>query len=154
MNKGGIEIYAPSNAKLDFPELLADNIVKYAKTTYSPNVTARVEDGVYVRNFSRYEIESSASSNKKEGYEPYKITTDTPYLFMVREPGGIATNAYVDGRNKDYGANPYYNSNMGVESYLVELGFMNSTSDFKNVLENRSLYVEGIKETFKNYLDL
>ena len=25
---------------------------------------------------------------------------------------------------------------------------------FKNVLENRNLYVEGIKETFKNYLDL
>lgn len=154
MSKGGIEIYAPSNTKLDLPKLLANNLVEYAKTTYSPNVSARVEDGVYVRNFSRYEIESSASSNKKAGYEPYNITTDTPYLFMVREPGGIATNAYVDGRNKDYGANPYYNSNMGVESYLVELGFMNSTSDFKNVLENRNLYVEGIKETFKNYLDL
>lgn len=154
MNKGGIEIYAPSNANLDLAESLANNLVEYAKTTYSPNVTARVEDGVYVRNFSRYEIENSASSNKKSGYDPYKITTDTPYLFMVREPGGIATNAYVDGRNKDYGANPYYNSNIGVESYLLELGFMNSTSDFKNILENRNLYVEGIKETFKNYLDL
>ena len=43
---------------------------------------------------------------------------------------------------------------MGVESYLVELGFMNSTSDFNNILNNKSLYIEGIKETFKIYLDL
>ena len=154
MSKGGIEIYAPSNAKLELPKLLANNLVEYAKTTYSPNVTARVEDGVYVRNFSRHEIESSANSNKKAGYEPYNLTTDTPYLFMVREPGGIATNAYVDGRNELYGANPYYNSNMGVESYLIELGFMNSNSDFGNVLNNRNLYIEGIKQTFKIYLDL
>jgi len=154
MNNGGIEIYAPSNAKLEFAKLLADNLVEYAKTSYSPNVTARVEDGVYVRNYSYYEIETSAKNNKESGYDPYNITTDTPYLFMVREPGGIATNAYVDGRNKSYGKNTYYNSNMGVESYLVELGFMNSNSDFENILNNRKLYVEGIKQTFKNYLDL
>jgi len=154
MNKGGIEIYAPSNARLEFAKLLSDNIVEYAKTNYSPNVTARVYDGVYVRNFSYYEIQSSANSAKESGYEPYNITADTPYLFMVREPGGLATNAYVDGRNKLYGKNPYYNSNIGVESYLLELGFMNSTSDFENVLNNKKLYIEGIKETFKNYLDL
>ncbi len=154
MNAGGVEIYAPANAKLELAELLADNLVEYAKTSYSPNVTARVNDGVYVRNFSRYEIETSANSNKEAGYEPYDLTTDTPYLFMVREPGGIATNAYVDGRNELYGENPYYNSNMGVESYLIELGFMNSNSDFANILNNRNLYVEGIKQTFKNYLDL
>lgn len=154
MNKGGVEIYAPSNARLEFPKLLVDNLVKFANTGYSPNVTYRVEDGVYVRNFSKYEIETSAKSNKESGYEPYNLTTNTPYLFMVREPGGIATNAYVDGRNKLYGKNPYYNSNMGVESYLLELGFMNSTSDFENILNNRNLYVEGIKETFKIYLDL
>jgi len=154
MNKGGVEIYAPSNAKLELASLLADNLVEYAKTSYSPNVTYKVEDGVYVRNYSRSEIESSAESAKSAGRKPYKLTTDTPYLFMVREPGGIATNAYVDGRNTDYGKNPYYNSNMGVESYLVELGFMNSNNDLDNILNNRNLYVEGIKQTFKNFLDL
>ena len=154
MNKGGVEIYAPSNAKLELASLLADKLVEYAKTNYSPNITFKVNDGVYVRNYSRSEIESSNVSAKNAGYEPYNLTIDTPYLFMVREPGGIATNAYVDGRNKDYGKNPYYNSNMGVESYLVELGFMNSNSDFNNILNNKSLYIEGIKETFKIYLDL
>ena len=154
MKNGGVEIYSPSNAKLEFASLLADNLVEYAKTSYSPNVTYKVDDGVYVRNFSRSEIESSKASAKEAGYDPYNITTDTPYLFMVREPGGLATNAYVDGRNTDYDKNPYYNSNIGVESYLVELGFMNSNSDLNNILNNRNLYVEGIKQAFKIYLDL
>ena len=37
-----------------------------------------------------------------KGYEPYPITTDTPYQYTIREVGGIATNAYADGRNKTY----------------------------------------------------
>ena len=154
MSKGGIEIYSPSNAKLEFAKLLADNLVEFAKTTYSPNVTAKVDDGVYVRNYTKSEIENSKRSAEEAGYEPYDLTTDTPYLFMVREPGGIATNAYVDGRNTLYDENPYYNSNIGVESYLIELGFMNSNSDFNNILNNRDSYIDGIKETFKIYLDL
>ena len=154
MSKGGVEIYAPSNAKLEFAKLLADNLVEYAKTTYSPNVTAKVEDGVYVRNFTQAEIDSSKEDAIEAGYEPYNITTDTPYLFMVREPGGIATNAYVDGRNKLYDDNPYYDSNIGVESYLLELGFMNSSNDLNNILNNRNLYIEGLQASFKNYLDL
>ena len=40
---------------------------------------------------------------------------------MLRETGGIATSAYVDGRNPSYGANMFYNSNIGVEAYLLEL---------------------------------
>ena len=35
VSSGGIEIYAPSKAKLDFAKLMADNIVQNAKTTYS-----------------------------------------------------------------------------------------------------------------------
>ena len=40
---------------------------------------------------------------------------------MLRETGGIVTGAYVDGRNKEFGKNKYYNSNIGVEAYLLEL---------------------------------
>ena len=47
------------------------------------------------------------------------MTTDTPYLYMLRETGGIATGAYVDGRNKSFGTNKYYNSNIGVEALLL-----------------------------------
>ncbi len=154
MSKGGVEIYSPPNSKLDFASTLAKNIVETAKTNYSPNMTYKIEDGVYVRNFSYAEIELSNSSAKQAGYKPYKITTDTPYLFMIRETGGIATNAYVDGRNKEYGKNLYYDSNRGTETYLIELGFMNSNADIINITTNKKLYVEGIKKSFKNFFNL
>ena len=40
---------------------------------------------------------------------------------MLRETGGIATKAYVDGRNPNYGANMFYNVNIGGEAYVLEL---------------------------------
>ena len=73
---------------------------------------------------------------------------------MIRETGGIATNAYVDGRNKEYGKNYYYDSNRGTETYLIELGFMNSNADITNIINNKELYVEGIKKSFQNFLNL
>ena len=71
---------------------------------------------------------------------------------MIRELGGIVTGAYVDGRNKTYGANEYYNSNIGIESYLIELGYINNTDDLNNMLTNKNLYVEAIKNTVKEYI--
>ena len=86
------------------------------------------------------------------GYSPYEnITTSTSYLFMLRETGGIATNAYVDGRNTNYSANKYYNSNVGLESYLVELGYMSVSEDLYNVLNNSDSYMEAIAESIKTY---
>lgn len=77
--------------------------------------------GVYVRTFRDFEIEEGIEEAIEAGHEPYDITNDTPYLYMIRETGGIATKAYVDGRNTEYGKNKYYNSNIGVEAYLLEL---------------------------------
>ena len=71
---------------------------------------------------------------------------------MIRELGGIVTGAYVDGRNKTYGINEYYNSNIGIESYLIELGYINNTNDLDNMLTNKNLYVEAIGNTVKEYM--
>lgn len=68
---------------------------------------------------------------------------------MLRETGGIATGAYVDGRNKAYGTNKFYNSNIGIEAYLLELGYINNSNDMKNLLENEEGYVDGIVQTVK-----
>ena len=81
-------------------------------------------------------LEYENTANKK-GYEPYKITTDTPYLYTIREVGGIATNAYVDGRNKDYSKNEYYRTNQGIECYQIELGYIN-------------LYISGYKSLYSS----
>lgn len=145
--RSGVEVYAPSRADLSFAKLLAKNIVEYANTEYSINEIDKVYDGVYVRNFTKEDIEDSNKSAKEDGYEKYNITEDTPYLFMIRETGGKITNAYVDGRNKEYKTNLYYNSNMGNESYLIELGYINSDKDLNNLLNNKEGYVKGIIES-------
>ncbi|MBQ7140050.1 MAG: N-acetylmuramoyl-L-alanine amidase [Bacilli bacterium] len=154
MKNGGVEVYAPANANLDFAKLLADNIVESSDTTYSPSEVSKVYDGVYVRTYTKSEIKSAESHANNNGYEPYNITTSTPYYFMIRETGGIITNAYVDGRNKDYEKNPYYDSNIGVETYLIELGFMNSSKDFEKIINNKEEYVKGIMNAIKKYLNL
>ena len=66
---------------------------------------------------------------------------------MIRETGAKITNAYVDGRNKEYGVNLYYNSNMGNESYLIELGYINSDKDLNNLLTNEEGYLKGIEQS-------
>lgn len=154
MTRGGVEIYSPPNANLEFSKLLADNIVNIAKTTYSPNPIFKVEDGIYVRNYTESELKEANNYALQKGYKKYNITTDTPYLFMIRETGGIATNAYIDGRNKNYGINNYYNSNIGVEGYLLELGFMNCKKDLNNILNNKKAYVEAISISIKQYLNI
>ncbi len=148
----GTEIYAPSKASLDIAQSLADNIVNMANTTYSTRDTDKVSNGVYVRTFTENEITESAKNARKKGFEPYNITTSTPYLYMIREVGGMITGAYIDGRNKDYGTNLYCNSNIGVESYLIELGYIINKTDLSNMLNNESSYIEAITKSIQEYV--
>ena len=148
----GTEIYAPSNASLEIAQSLADNIVSIANTTYSTRDTDKVSDGVYVRTFTENEIVESGQSAIKKGFNPYDITTTTPYFYMIREVGGIVTGAYIDGRNKDYGTNLYYNSNIGVESYLIELGYIINKTDLNNMINNQSSYIEAMTKSIQQYL--
>lgn len=149
-SQSGVEIYAPTKINLKLAKAFAANIVKYADTIYSKlDVIYRVDEGIYVRTFTKNGIEESAKEARKKGYEPYNITEDTPYLYMLRETGGIATGAYVDGRNKTYGTNLYCHSNIGIESYLLELGYINNRTDLQNILNNQKGYVEGIINTIK-----
>lgn len=148
--RNGVEIYSPSKAELSFSKLLAKNIVECANTTYSQNEVDKVYDGVYVRTFTKEDIEQSNKDAAKDGYESYNITEYTPYLFMIRETGAKITNAYVDGRNKEYGTNIYYNSSVGNESYLLELGYINSDIDLNNLLNNKAGYLKGIVQSILN----
>jgi len=152
MIKGGVEIYAPSKMEYSLAKEFADNIKEYANTTYSPQVTNRVLDGVYVRTLTENDINNSKALAKANGYEFYSnITTDTPWYFYNRETGGYMTGAYMDGRNTDYPPNPYYNSNMGVEGYLLELGYMTCKNDLDNLLNNEDGYVKGIVKAIVNH---
>ncbi len=149
LSSGGVEVYAPSECNLDFAKLLAKNIVKTANTSYSSLTAYKQDEGVYVRNFTNADILSFESSAKKSGYKPYEITTSTPYLYVIREIGGIITNAFVDGRNKIYSANKYCNSNVGTEGYLIELGYMSIDKDLKNITKHSDLYMQAIVNSIK-----
>ena len=57
------------------------------------------------------------------------------------------TRAYIDGRNKNLKDNPYSSSNISAESYLLELGFINSKDDLENLQKNKEAYIEAIVKT-------
>lgn len=143
--EGGVEVYAAPNMDLSLAKSFADNIVKEANTSYSEMETDKQEDGVYIRTI---EIENRNSSTFR-GYKG--IYNSVPYLFIIREIGGISTGAYVNGSNPSYGENVYRNSNVGVEGYLIELGYMNVNSDLRNVLNNGDSYMQAITDSINSY---
>ncbi len=127
----GLEVYVAGDSKFDLARLLVKNICKYGNTNISTKKEFKTEDGIYQR-FSDDGI--------------------TPYYYMIREIGGIATHAYVDGSNKDYDANPYYNSNDTAEGYLMELGYIDNVKELKNILNNPKGYAKGIALALQAYL--
>lgn len=146
----GIEIYTADRINYDFAKNFAKNIVETANTNYSKNPVNQVFDGIYTRNFTESDIRSSLNDYKKKNMNAYDITTKSNYYYMIRETGGIVTGAYVDNRNGDVGENPYYNSNVGSEAYLFELGYLTNKSDIQNINDNIDKYTEAIANTFKD----
>ena len=144
----GLEIYSPCNSNLEFAKELANKINEKSSIELSNNTSFKVVDGVYVRNFTKAEIKAFAKTAEEKGYEPYSITVETPYLYTIRETGGLATNAYVDGRNTAYSANEYYDSNQGLECYQIELGYIKNDLDI--ITNEKENYIEAITEVICN----
>lgn len=144
----GLEIYCPPKSNLDFAKDMASKIKEYSNINYSNNNSFKQADGVYVRNFTKSVMKEYINTANKKGYEPYNITENTPYLYTIREVGGIATRAYVDGRNKLYSKNEYYDTNQGIESYQIELGYIKN--DLNIITSEKENYIRGIVEAIQN----
>ena len=144
LDLSGLEIYSPCKSNLNFAENLANKIVEYTNVEFSNNNSFKKADGVYVRNFTQSVINEYTNTANRKGYQPYNITLDTPYLYTIREVGGIATNAYVDGRNTSYAANEYYKSNQGIECYQIEMGYIKN--DLQSIKNEKEQYVSAISE--------
>jgi len=153
VKNGGIEVYTASGDDLYFAKDVAKNIVEYTSSDYSPNNYNRVVKGVYTRIYSENDIKDTMKTAIDEGWVPYEIQNNTTYYYFIRETGGIMTKAFADGRNPKYEANPYYNSNYGVEAYLIELGYISNSKNLKILLNQKENYVKGIKESVFNYLN-
>ena len=126
----GIEVYTPANIKYDFAESIVDNIIEDTELGYSTNRLYKISNGIYTRNSSESDVSSSLDGYEDKGYNPYNVTTNSNYYYMIRETGGYMTGAYIDDSNPDkVGVNPYYDSNIGNETYLLELGYLSNSSD-------------------------
>lgn len=136
-NVRGIEIYTPDKINYDFAKDIVNTIVNNTEFGYSTNKMFKITDGIYTHNFTESEVNSSLGEYNKKGYKPFDVSTKSNYYYMIRETGGYLTGAYVDDRNSSkVGINPYYNSNMGNESYLLELGYLSNTGDFSILKKN------------------
>ena len=84
----------------------------------------------------------------EKNYKHYNVTTKSNYLYMIRETGGFMTGAYVDSSNPDkVGVNPYYDSNIGNESYLLELGYISNSTDVNTLKEEQDALAKAISDS-------
>ena len=155
VNKGGIEVYIPNHTNKEFASLVVDNIKKYTTSPISKNTSFKIAEGVYLKTLDKTDLEAIKKDAEKNNYKPYeKATTDSTYYYMIREVGGIITNSYVDLRNPNKTGNIYYNSNHGTEAYLLELGYLNSSSNLKILLNEKDEFVKAISSSVKEYLNI
>lgn len=155
VNKGGIEVYIPNHTNKEFASLVVDNIKKYTTSPISKNTSFKIAEGVYLKTLDKTDLEAIKKDAEKNNYKPYeKATTDSTYYYMIREVGGIITNSYVDLRNPNKPGNIYYNSNHGTEAYLLELGYLNSSSNLKILLNEKDEFVKAISSSVKEYLNI
>ncbi len=149
--QNGVQIYKANKAQTDFASYIADNLVSATDLEYS-TMGGRAADGVYVRTFSNSDIAEAKSKAAKKGYTFYSVSRSTDYYFMIREYGALATGAYVDGRNPDYGTNEYRNSLQGVESCLCELGFLSNEHDRSVLLNHQYAITKALTRAVDQYI--
>jgi len=140
----GIELYTPANINYDFAKNLVKEIVDNTSIEYSTRKTFKKYDGVYTHNFTEQEIQKALSDYEKKNFIPYDITTDSSYLYMIRETGGIMTGAYVDNRNEKQTGNDYYKSNIGTEAYLIELCYLSNVNDLSIIKQEKDKVVNAM----------
>ncbi len=149
----GLEVYTAKNINYDFAKLLANNILDNTGLKISANMQSKIYNSIYSRNFTSYDIKEAMDGYKKKGQTPYNVTTESTYYYMIRETGGIVTGAYVDNRNANIAKNavldnPYYKSNVGVETYLLELGYITNSNDRDNMKNDMDKYANAIANSF------
>ena len=141
---GGVQIYLPTAVEPSFAALLAQKIADTAGTVLSPMAGFRVTDGVYCRTFSAADIIAVGEDAQRLGYDPYPVSESTNYYYILRETGGRVTGAFMDGRSPAFGVNRYYDSGVGVETYLCELGYLSAEDDLQRLLTAPESYADGM----------
>lgn len=148
----GYEIYTPYNVNYVFANSLKNKFDNLG-AVISPNTFNKVSDGIYTRTMSNDDLKHFVKHANENKYYKYPATDETNYYYMIRETGGYMTGAYTDGRFKEDGANPYLLSNVGTESYIIELGYITSLTDMESINTKTDKYISAISESIDNYLN-
>lgn len=144
----GFSIYTAVGINYDFAAKMVENIINKTNLKTSTTTYQRVDYGIYSHNFTESEIKENMTYYENKGYKPYNVTTDSNYLYMIRETGGIITGAYIDDSNPDkVGVNPYYKSNIGTESYVISLGYLTNQTDITAMTTNIDVYASAIADS-------
>ena len=144
----GFSIYTAVGINYDFAAKMVENIINKTNLKTSTTTYQRVDYGIYIHNFTESEIKENMTYYENKGYKPYNVTTDSNYLYMIRETGGIITGAYIDDSNPDkVGVNPYYKSNIGTESYVISLGYLTNQTDITAMTTNIDAYASAIADS-------
>ena len=150
----GIELYTASNIDYTLARNIIKTIIKNLNIKPSTKEKHKIESGIYTHNFTESEIKETLLNYDKKDYKRYQVTTKSNYLYMIREPGGIITGAYIDKRNQDtVGYNPYYNTNIAPESYLLELGYITNKKDLKILTTKYKEYAYSISKAIVKTLN-
>ena len=144
----GFEIYTAVGINYDFITNMSKSIISKTTMPTSPSTYNRIDYGIYSHNFNEIEIRENMAYYKSKGYKKYNVTTNSNYLYMIRESGGIITGAYVDESNPEkVGVNKYYNSNVGTEAYVIKLGYLTNQEDISIITTKIDDYVDSISNS-------
>ena len=149
----GLEVYTAKNINYDFTKMLVKNITSLTGVGYSGNKTNKIDNSIYSRNFTESEVNRTIKDYENKKLNPYDVSTNSNYYYMIRETGGIVTGAYVDNRNSKIIGNPYTKSNVGTESYLLELGYISNEKDLNIMINGLDKYVDAIAMSIKSLYD-
>ena len=143
----GFEIYTSSNLDLSLARQMVNKLTEQNVLPASNNTSFRIEPGIYTRTFSSSDVKDI----NDDVLVPYtNISTKTNYYFMIRETGGYMTGAYVDGQ-ENKGENIYRNSNVGIESYIYEVGYINNQDNVNSINKHKDKNMKAIAQAIDEY---
>ena len=144
----GLAIYTATNINYDFISKMVENITSKTNINTSQSTYTRIDYGIYSHNFTQKEIKENMYYYDNKGYKRYNVTTNSNYMYMIRESGGIITGAYVDESNPEkVGVNKYYKSNVGTEAYVLNLGYLSNPEDLDIIINKQEEYIDAIATT-------
>lgn len=154
IDTSGFAIHTAVNINYDFSAKLVENIIAKTNLKTTTSTNHRIDYGIYSHNFTESEVQNKLQYYDDRGYKRYNVTTKSNYLYMIRETGGIITGAYIDESNPEkIGINPYYNSNVGSETYIINLGYLTNKDDITAITTNQDAYATAIANTIIEELE-